>query len=229
MTRPGVSDQRPAARAVASAGSSTTLPLRRPIHSSSPAPPPPAPRPLHEHRSRVQTGPGRRAGREIRGQLPRRQEGPAGVPRHPGRGARQGELLRGDRLAADQGRPADAEAARRLRPRPPRSAGRIHYRLKDLIKCMPADGHPMDALHASVAALGHVLPVPDGHRPGEELGRDAAADRRDADAGRRVRPHRAAARRSSTRAPTSTTPATSTTCSSARSRPRPSARCSTRA
>ena len=29
----------------------------------------------------------------------------------------------------------------------------IHYRLKDLIKCMPPEGHPMDALHASVAAL----------------------------------------------------------------------------
>lgn len=34
----------------------------------------------------------------------------------------------------------------------------IHYRLKDLIKCMPADGHPMDALHASVAALGMFYP-----------------------------------------------------------------------
>lgn len=34
----------------------------------------------------------------------------------------------------------------------------IHYRLKDLIKCMPADGHPMDALHASVAALGLFYP-----------------------------------------------------------------------
>lgn len=36
----------------------------------------------------------------------------------------------------------------------------IHYRLKDLIKCMPADGHPMDALHASVAALGMFYPCP---------------------------------------------------------------------
>jgi len=34
----------------------------------------------------------------------------------------------------------------------------IHYRLKDLIKCMPPDGHPMDALHASVAALGMFYP-----------------------------------------------------------------------
>src|SRR5688572_3474197 len=34
----------------------------------------------------------------------------------------------------------------------------IHYRLKELIKCMPPDGHPMDALHASVAALGMFYP-----------------------------------------------------------------------
>lgn len=34
----------------------------------------------------------------------------------------------------------------------------IHFRLKDLIKCMPANGHPMDALHASVAALGMFYP-----------------------------------------------------------------------
>ncbi len=34
----------------------------------------------------------------------------------------------------------------------------IHFRLKDLIKCMPADGHPMDALHACVAALGMFYP-----------------------------------------------------------------------
>ncbi len=37
---------------------------------------------------------------------------------------------------------------------------RIHFRLKDLIKCMPADGHPMDALHATVAALGMFYPCP---------------------------------------------------------------------
>jgi citrate synthase len=36
----------------------------------------------------------------------------------------------------------------------------IHYRLKDLIRCMPGDGHPMDALHASVAALGMYYPCP---------------------------------------------------------------------
>jgi len=34
----------------------------------------------------------------------------------------------------------------------------IHFRLKDLIKCMPATGHPMDALQASVAALGMFHP-----------------------------------------------------------------------
>jgi citrate synthase len=41
----------------------------------------------------------------------------------------------------------------------------IHYRLKDLIKCMPADGHPMDALHASVAALGMFYPCPTVNDP----------------------------------------------------------------
>jgi 2-methylcitrate synthase len=34
----------------------------------------------------------------------------------------------------------------------------IHYRLKDIIKLYPADAHPMDALHASVAALGMFYP-----------------------------------------------------------------------
>lgn len=34
----------------------------------------------------------------------------------------------------------------------------IHFRLKDIIKLYPADGHPMDALHASVAALGMFYP-----------------------------------------------------------------------
>src|SRR5829696_5267150 len=34
----------------------------------------------------------------------------------------------------------------------------IHFRLKDLIKCFPADGHPMDALHSAVAALGMFYP-----------------------------------------------------------------------
>ncbi len=34
----------------------------------------------------------------------------------------------------------------------------VHYRMKDLVKCLPADGHPMDALHATVAALGMFYP-----------------------------------------------------------------------
>jgi len=34
----------------------------------------------------------------------------------------------------------------------------IHFRLKDIIRNMPGDGHPMDALHASVAALGMFYP-----------------------------------------------------------------------
>ena len=37
---------------------------------------------------------------------------------------------------------------------------RIKYRITDLIKCLPEQGHPMDALQASVAALGNVLPRP---------------------------------------------------------------------
>jgi citrate synthase len=36
----------------------------------------------------------------------------------------------------------------------------IHFRLKDLIRCMPPDGHPMDALHAAVSALGMFYPCP---------------------------------------------------------------------
>jgi citrate synthase len=34
----------------------------------------------------------------------------------------------------------------------------IHYRLKDLIRCMPADGHPMEALQSSIASLGMFYP-----------------------------------------------------------------------
>lgn len=34
----------------------------------------------------------------------------------------------------------------------------VHYRMKDLVKCLPADGHPMDALHVTVAALGMFYP-----------------------------------------------------------------------
>lgn len=39
-----------------------------------------------------------------------------------------------------------------------RSRRAIHYKLKDLIKCLPATGHPMDALQSSVAALGAFYP-----------------------------------------------------------------------
>ena len=31
---------------------------------------------------------------------------------------------------------------------------RIKYQIRDLIKCLPEQGHPMDALQAAVAALG---------------------------------------------------------------------------
>jgi citrate synthase len=41
----------------------------------------------------------------------------------------------------------------------------IHFRLKDLIRCMPPEGHPMDALHASVAALGMFYPCPTVNDP----------------------------------------------------------------
>src|SRR5213593_2380374 len=35
---------------------------------------------------------------------------------------------------------------------------RIKHKLKDLIKCLPEAGHPMDALQATVAALGMFYP-----------------------------------------------------------------------
>src|SRR5712692_11675961 len=38
---------------------------------------------------------------------------------------------------------------------------RIKYKLKDLIKCLPETGHPMDALQAGVAALGMFYPARD--------------------------------------------------------------------
>ena len=34
-------------------------------------------------------------------------------------------------------------------------------KLKDLIKCLPETGHPMDALQASVAAMGMFYPARD--------------------------------------------------------------------
>ena len=36
---------------------------------------------------------------------------------------------------------------------------RIKYRIRDLIKCLPDHGHPMDALQAAVAALGMFYPA----------------------------------------------------------------------
>jgi citrate synthase len=38
---------------------------------------------------------------------------------------------------------------------------RIKYKLKDLIKCLPETGHPMDALQASVAGMGMFYPARD--------------------------------------------------------------------
>jgi citrate synthase len=38
---------------------------------------------------------------------------------------------------------------------------RIKYRIADLIKCLPKQGHPMDALQAAVAALGMFYPAQD--------------------------------------------------------------------
>jgi citrate synthase len=40
-----------------------------------------------------------------------------------------------------------------------RTHRRIKYRLTDLIKCLPENGHPMDALQAGVAALGMFYPA----------------------------------------------------------------------
>src|ERR1700720_1918577 len=38
---------------------------------------------------------------------------------------------------------------------------RIKYKLRDLIKCLPETGHPMDALQAGVAAMGMFYPSRD--------------------------------------------------------------------
>ena len=38
---------------------------------------------------------------------------------------------------------------------------RIKYRITDLLKCLPENGHPMDALQSAVAALGMFYPVAD--------------------------------------------------------------------
>ena len=42
-----------------------------------------------------------------------------------------------------------------------RSRRGLHFRLKEMIKCLPATGHPMDALQAGVAALGMFHPARD--------------------------------------------------------------------
>jgi citrate synthase len=38
---------------------------------------------------------------------------------------------------------------------------RLKYKLKDLIRCLPENGHPMDALQAAVAAMGMFYPARD--------------------------------------------------------------------
>src|SRR5437868_2787794 len=42
---------------------------------------------------------------------------------------------------------------------------RLKYKLKDLIKCLPETGHPMDALQAAVAAMGMFYPARDVTNP----------------------------------------------------------------
>lgn len=42
-----------------------------------------------------------------------------------------------------------------------RNHRRIKYKLKDVIKCLPENGHPMDALQASIAAMGMFYPSRD--------------------------------------------------------------------
>src|SRR5262249_55636773 len=42
---------------------------------------------------------------------------------------------------------------------------RLKYKLKDLIKCLPETGHPMDALQATVAAMGMFYPARDVLNP----------------------------------------------------------------
>src|SRR5436190_9287865 len=63
-----------------------------------------------------------------------------------------GLLLKGD--LPSQRELADFDSALRKHRR-------IKYKLKDLIKCLPETGHPMDALQASVAAMGMFYPSRD--------------------------------------------------------------------
>ena len=59
---------------------------------------------------------------------------------------------------------------------------RVKYSIIDLMKCLPEQGHPMDALQAAVAALGMYYPGRnvqdfDNLLVGGALGRQAADDR----------------------------------------------------
>jgi citrate synthase len=54
-----------------------------------------------------------------------------------------------------------------------RSKRAVHYRLKELIKCMPATGHPMDALQSGIAALGMFYPCRTVNNPAKNW--DAAS------------------------------------------------------
>ncbi len=47
---------------------------------------------------------------------------------------------------------------------------RIKFRIRDMMKCFPESAHPMDALQASVAALGMFYPLP--HRLDQKLSED---------------------------------------------------------
>ena len=42
-----------------------------------------------------------------------------------------------------------------------RTHRRVKYRILDMMKCMPENGHPMDMLQASVAAMGMFYPARD--------------------------------------------------------------------
>jgi citrate synthase len=50
----------------------------------------------------------------------------------------------------------------------------IHFRLKDMIKCLPANGHPMEALQATISALGMYYP----HRDVKDVTGNATATAR---------------------------------------------------
>src|SRR5215510_10410105 len=58
-------------------------------------------------------------------------------------------LLKGDLPTQKQLADFDADLRKRRA---------IHFRLKDLVKCLPATAHPMDALQMSVSALAAFYP-----------------------------------------------------------------------